>query len=86
MDEILGTFSVRERNEAPFRFCGKEVVQHEDFSITVTAKDNTEKIRPIRIGEKRKGTDPCTPGEITSVRSVAASLAWVARQVRPDLS
>ena len=42
-------------------------------------KDNTEKIRPIRIGEKRKGTDPCTPGEITSVRSVVASLAWVAR-------
>ena len=44
MDKILDTFSVRERNEAPFRFCGKEVVQDDDYNITVTAKDNCEKI------------------------------------------
>ena len=69
MKEILDTFSVRERNEAPFRFCGKEVVQHEDFSITVTAKDNVEKIRPIDIGEKRRGTDNNTPAETTCLRT-----------------
>ena len=27
IDKILNTFYVRERNETPFRFCGKEVVQ-----------------------------------------------------------
>ena len=54
---------MRERNEAPFRFCGKEVVQHEDYSITVTAKDNTEKIRPIDIGDKRRGSDKCDAEE-----------------------
>ena len=86
MDAILDTFSVRERNEAPFRFCGKEVVQHEDMSITVTAKDNTEKIRPIDIGEKRRGTDKCTAEETTCLRSVVAAMAWVARQARPGLS
>ena len=86
INDLLDTFSVRERNDAPFRFCGKEVVQHDDLSITVTAKDNTEKIRPIDIGEKRRGTDKNTPEETTCLRSVVAALAWVARQVRPALS
>jgi hypothetical protein len=86
MNGILDTFAVRERNRAPFRFCGKEVVQHEDLSITVTAKDNTEKIRPIDIGDKRRGTDKCNAEETTCLRSVVAALAWVARQVRPGLS
>jgi hypothetical protein len=86
MQKILDAFDVREEQEGSFRFCGKEVVQDDEYNITVTAKDNTEKIRPIDIGEKRKQTDACTSGEITALRSVTASLAWVARQVRPGLS
>ena len=72
MDKTLNTFSVRERNSREFRFCGKEVVQDENFNITVTAKDNTEKIRPIDIGEKRRGCDKNTPEETTCLRSVVA--------------
>ena len=68
MDKILNTFSVRERNSRAFRFCGKEVVQDENFNITVTAKDNTEEIRPIDIGERRRGS-PLT----TSAGSFSAS-------------
>lgn len=60
MNEILDAFSVQERIAAPFRSCGKEVVQHDDYSITVIAKDNTEKIRPFIIGVQRRGTDKCT--------------------------
>ena len=86
MQQVLDTFAVREQNETSFRFCGKEFVQHPDYSITVTAKDNTEKIRPIAIGERRKLSEQCNAGEITSLRSVVAALAWVARQVRPALS
>jgi hypothetical protein len=86
MNNILDEFSVKEKNATRFRFCGKEVVQHDDMSITVTAKDNTEKIRPIDIGEKRRGTDKCNSSETTCLRSVVASMAWVARQVRPGLS
>ena len=40
----------------------------------------------IVIGEKKKLTDKCSAGEDTALRSVTASLAWVARQVRPGLS
>ena len=65
MDKILDKFSVRDRSEKSFRFCGKEIVQHDDFSITATVTDNTEKIRPIEIADKRKGTDKCTEAETT---------------------
>ena len=90
MNDVLDSFSVRERQEAPFRFCGKEVNQDTDYSIKVTAKDNTEKIRPIEVhesgGKKKKLTDKNNAKETTALRSVVASLAWIARQVRPALS
>ena len=56
------------------------------MSIMITARDNTEQIRPIDIGGKRKLTDKCNTTETTALRSVVASLAWIARQVRPTLS
>ena len=83
---ILKEFSVGKEEMNEFRFCGKEIVQHEDFGIRVTAKDNTEKIAPIGYDKKRKLTDKCTAGETTQLRSVTAALAWVARQVRPRVS
>ena len=42
MRKVLEGFNVREAQERNFRFCGKEVVQNDDYSIRVTAKDNTE--------------------------------------------
>ena len=81
MKDILETFAVQEHNEGEFRFCGKEVKPNDDFSITVTAKDNTEKIRPIDINPKRKLIDKCNQEETTCLRSVVAALAWIARQV-----
>ena len=80
MKSILDTFLVLERDQALLRFCGKEVVQAEDYSLTVTARDNTEKIRPIDIGKKKRGTDKNNAAETTCLRSVVAALAWVARQ------
>ena len=52
----------------------------------MTAKDNTEKIRPIVIGVTKKITQKRDANENTAYRSVVASLAWIARQVRPTLS
>ena len=86
MHEILDTFSIWERNATPFRFCGKEVVQHNDDSVTATAKDNTKKIRPMNTGVKRRGMDKCTAEETACVRSVVAAMAWVTKQVRTGLT
>ena len=86
IQRILDTFDVKVQNEGEFRFCGKEFKQNSDYSITVIAKDNTEKIRPIDIPNKKRLVDRCSDVEITALRSVVASIAWIARQVRPDLS
>ena len=59
MQKILDTFAVREQQEGSFRFCGKEVEQDKDYNIKVTAKDNTEKIKLIDIGAKRKLIEKC---------------------------
>ena len=83
--EILSDFSVKQVLDTEFRVCGKEVKQSDDVSIFVTAKDTTEKIRSIDIGAGRL-TDKCNGVQNTALRSVVASLAWVARQVRPTLS
>ena len=83
--KVLEGFNVREVQEGKFRFSGKEVVQNNGYSIRVSAKDNTEKIRPINIPLNKKLTNQCTPSEVTQVRSVTAALAWVGRQTRPDL-
>ena len=84
--DILAEFQVNQVLDTEFRFCGKEVVQHYDDSILATARDNIEKIRPIDIGVGQKLTEKCGATMNTSLRSVVASLAWVARQVRPTLS
>ena len=49
VQEILETFDVKVQNEGEFRFCGKEFKRHSGHSITVIAKDNSEKIPPINI-------------------------------------
>ena len=82
---ILDTFSVREINHVPFKFCGKEVKQFEDMSIKVMAKEDTDKIRPIVIGDKRRGADKNTEAETTCLCIVVAAIAWVARQTRLGL-
>ena len=37
VEEMLKEFTVGETAEEDFRFCGKEVVQSDDYSIDVTA-------------------------------------------------
>ena len=75
IDDVLKEFSVKQKLEGEFRFCGKEIKQQDDYSILVTAKDNTEKIRPIDIGVSKKLTQKCDAKENTALRSVVASLA-----------
>ena len=63
------------------------MIQHSDFSVSVRCKDTTEKIEPVRYDPKgRKQTDFARDHEIAQLRSVVGSLAWVARQCRPQLS
>ena len=84
--DFLGKFVIKKESVGNFRFCGREYSQGHDHSIRVTCKDNTEKILPINFQRgARKLEDKATDGEISQLRSVVSSLAWIARQVRPRL-
>ena len=84
---FLDRDTIKTVESGTFRFCGREVIQHSDFSVSVRCKDTTEKIEPVRYDPKgRKQTDLARDHEIAQLRSVIGSLAWVARQCRPQLS
>jgi hypothetical protein len=86
VNEILEKYKLKKVEQDSFRFCKREIQQHADFNVSVTCKDNAENIEPINYAAKgRKQTDPATASDISKLRSVVRSLAWVARQCRPDL-
>ena len=80
MNSVLQQLLVGKEEHKSFRFCGK------DFGIRVTAKDNTEPLQPITYDAKHGLTRKATASEVYQLRSVTKSLAWIARQTRPDLS
>ena len=87
VQKLLDRKTIKTVESGTFRFCGREVIQHSDFSVSVKCKDTTEKIEPVRYDPKgRKQTDLARDHEIAQLRSVVGSLAWVARQCRPQLS
>ena len=83
---LMRQFLVGAEEHCTFRFCGKEFRQDENFGTHVTAKDNTERVQPITDDAKQALTRKTTADEIHQLRSVTQSLAWIARQTRPDLS
>ena len=87
MQQLVDRYTIKTVESGTFRFCGREVIQHSDFSVSVKCRDTTEKIEPVRYDPKgRKQTDLARDHEIAQLRSVVGSLAWVARQRRPQLS
>ena len=86
MDEVYAHFELNKIDEGNFRFCGREYSQDDSYNVYVTCKNNTEKILPISFERNKRGLDEkANAGEIAQARSVIGSLAWIARQTRPDL-
>ena len=63
---------------------GKQFVRGDDKVIKVDTADNTRKIHGADVGS-RLGSERLQQGDITKLRSITGSLAWISRQTRPDL-
>ena len=48
LQQLLDRYTIKTVESGTFRFCGREVIQHSDFSVSVRCKDTTEKIEPVR--------------------------------------
>ena len=84
--ELIDEFKCGTVESGSFKYCGKEIVQDEDFTIHVSCADTTRAIKKIPIAPRRRPGDPLTDSDKTQLKSVAGSLAWVSRQCRPDFS
>jgi len=87
IERFLNKFNIGSTEVNDFRYCGKQFSRSGDGDIFVDTVDNTRKIKPIPIDAGRSsGNEQVSGDDITRLRSVTGSLAWVARQTRPDLA
>ena len=84
--KILEAFHVEETkiSEEKFRFGGRELEQDENIKVTCSA--TAEKIELIKYRNGLRKTEEANQAENARLRIVVGSVAWVARQARPDLS
>eukprot|EP00435_Cladocopium_sp_Y103_P049590 s3051_g15.t1 len=79
----LGKFSTGDG-----RFVGKEIKCQKDGSFLVHQPLFAQKIQsiPIEKNRKKQRYSYCTPEEISQLRGLLGSLAWLAKETRPDLA
>ena len=85
MDSLLGSYELGSLEETNFRYCGKAFGE-QNATLFIHTKDNARTIKKIKVDNSQKLSDKLSPDQITKLRSVVGSLAWVARQGRPDLA
>ena len=75
IENILKKFTIGKTEGGKFRYCGRQFVQREDFSVNVSTREGCKTVKPIEIDKNRKLTDKVTEKELPSLRSVVGSLA-----------
>ena len=90
MDEVMNKvqerFTFGATEEGSFRFCGRKIVDTEDY-ISVFSPETLSKVKPIHIdgGRQREPSSPASVSEQSQMRAVLGSIGWVARLCRPEL-
>ena len=76
LDAIAAELVFGKIEERSFRFCGREIVQDEEFSVRVTGWQTTLKINEIKIVPSRlkMSDEPASLDEIQQYMSVVGSL------------
>ena len=75
------------KKSGEFRFCGKNVKQNMDGSISLDQMDAIESLDYMVLRKERRSlmNAPLTEEEKTGFRALIGSLGWIARQTRPDV-
>ena len=71
------------------KFTGKLFTQHDDYSITVNQENYVqEKLFEIHLEKSRKKRrfSFCDDKEVSSLRASVGTLAWLAKESRPDIA
>ena len=75
------------KKSGEFRFCGKNLMQYEDMSISLEQVDAIEGLEYQVLGKHRRKFPnlPLTKQEKSDFRALIGSTGWVVRQTRPDV-
>eukprot|EP00435_Cladocopium_sp_Y103_P058473 s1160_g20.t1 len=75
------------RKVGDFRFCGKNVKQNPDGSVSLDQIDAIESLEYMVLQKDRRAMPnaPLTEDEKSAFRGLIGSLGWIARQTRPDV-
>ena len=86
MNAIKADFKLKE-NTGTFTFCGKQIIQDDDFTIRVGQADAANSLEFIDVTPARRRLlgASCSAPEISEIRRVVGAVGWIARQTRPDL-
>ena len=86
VQQLLDRYTIKTVESGTFRFCGREVIQHSDFSVSVKCKDTTEEIEPVRYDHngadlESKKVDSTLLLKGTLLRPPMSSMSWSSRMV-----
>ena len=88
MRRIQGKYKLGKFSQGDGRFAGKEV-KYDGTTIKLCQPLYTsEKLKVIPLSKERKAEKMsyCTPEEVTLLRGLLGSLAWLSKETRPDLA
>jgi hypothetical protein len=75
------------KKDTEFRFCGKNLIQHADKSISLEQVDAIEGLEYQTLDKHRRKFPnlPLSEEEKSEFRALIGSMGWIARQTRPDV-
>ena len=88
MHQIQKKYKLGKFSHGDGRFAGKEVKYDGQIIKLCQPLYTSEKVKAISITRERKTEKMsyCTPEEVTQLRGLLGSLAWLAKETRPDLA
>ena len=89
MEQLNQRYRLGKFSKGDGRFVGKEIKCQADGSIMIHQPLYVkEKVKEIPISRERKSQkfSLCTSSEITQLRGLLGSLAWLSKETRPDLA
>ena len=83
MEKVAKNLEFGKRAEKSFRFCGMNVKQSEDGTVTLDQKDAVQNLVEIPVDKKRPRTDACTQQEVTALKGRIGAILYVTGMTRP---
>ncbi len=87
MKKVQEKYKFGSVSDAKFKFCGR-VISQSAAGIYVTCPNVMDRVKAVYVDPARRKhrAEAATASEISQLRSVVGSLAWLSRVCRPDLS